>query len=296
MAAEVYRPVESPLKTAYQAAEAVAGLADARIKANRRLEELDQGEPWREAHTALGSYAVPLTTPPIASASTSQPEKRSPLARILTLRLLEAYDTLSPLAFKPGFERQTIPGASEDQLHTLTAETAFICLDRIHAYQLQSKEDALDRVGAKDRKTINILISLVSQWGFGPTLLEYDAVFAQKRSGQPTASKKPSGLSHEPAVTSESSCRDSNLSNIDQQLLNSTKRLGKQLENSKKILVSNGRVQLDSYVPSQMLQPGQLLASQVYAAAARLAYGPKLGGSGETAASSHAFIRLLLNK
>lgn len=113
-----------------------------------------------------------------AFSSSSSVPRPSPLSRILRLRLVAARPLLIDLDdwHLINDDDEDFATATDDDLHALTARASLLCLRSLKRH-LNAAD--MESIGSKDRKSIATLLSLASQWGFGPALLSYNAAFAE---------------------------------------------------------------------------------------------------------------------
>lgn len=172
-------PREPPLLAAFRAGSILSGQSDKQLKERQAAQQSSRRNACDdESHQAE------------TASSSKQPtgrKKTSPLSRILRIRLDAASSLLSGVdGWQDLSERLQI--ASEDDLHALTAEASLVCLQSMKREQDRSSGDKRlsndeQPLGARDRKSFTTLLSLASQWGFGPALLAYDATFAAMTVG-----------------------------------------------------------------------------------------------------------------
>ncbi|PWN25436.1 hypothetical protein BDZ90DRAFT_234252 [Jaminaea rosea] len=137
-------PSASPLEIAWRAARALTDKAAA-IEGPQQQQEPSARSP--------------------SSSSTS-----SPLDRVLSQRLAACDAQLSRLGI-------SLPSRhhERDDVHVATARAALLCLALLQRYLLAQEDEATTSIGARNRKTLDTLCSLSSQWGLAPAILTYDA-------------------------------------------------------------------------------------------------------------------------
>lgn len=241
----VLEPTRSPLSIAISAAEALTGAADAEIKAKTKSE----------------------------SEGTRRTQCRgSPLAKVLALRLQECHLRLSQIAQEVQLD---VPeDATDEQLHSESARLGLLCMRTIHRYQPRPDDHAESfkgsdsgMVGARDRKTVSMVLSIVSQWGFAPAIWQYDSAFAALQGSSKASSASIRTLEEE-----------SSSDRIKQAALVAARDTLSDLLAEPHQVLQDG---LQSFVAAQFVDHTQPLASYLLASAVRLAFGPTSSGNPE---------------
>lgn len=217
------------------------------------------------------------------------------MARILALRLGEAYGCLALLGLDVHQQQTSLLGWTEKQLHRQTARAALLCLQYVNTEQRRIKSDANRAVGARDHKTIATLIAIVSQWSFEPALLEYDLNFARykaklspKRSQESTSqsARGPQDQRLAPKNVSPPAKHDFDRARTDLTAL---------LLEVGEIIVGDTAPKSGFSIPAELLLVNRSLGAQIFSAAVRLAYGPNTGDTDCARKSSQAILKKMLN-
>lgn len=260
----VLEPTRSPLSIAISAAEALTGVADAEIKAKTKSES----EGTRRTQSRV-----------------------SPLAKVLALRLQECHLRMSQIA--QDVHLDIGEGVTDEQLHSESARLSLLCLRAIHRHQPRpddhaesSKGSDSGMVGARDRKTVSMVLSVVSQWGFAPAIWQYDSAFAALQGSSKASSASIRTLEEE-----------SNSDRIKQAALVAARdTLSKLLAEPHQVLQDG----LQSFIAAQFVDHTQPLASYLLASAVRLAFGPTgteaCQANSQATKQAHELLTILLKR
>ncbi|CAO1634665.1 unnamed protein product [Sympodiomycopsis kandeliae] len=263
-------PSEPPLLASFRAAAILSGQYDKELKDQEAKPELVNHEASSSKETLSDSKQ-----------HEQGQQDSSPLSRVLRLRLRHAKGLLNAIdRSQSNSKHDTI---AEDDIHALTAEAALLCLTQIKRHLELSSAQAsfnLESIGSKDRKSIRTLLSLASQWGFGPALLTYDATFNEV--------VKPSN-SHGPRLE-EVDAQEVRQNRNRTQFAHASHRLGTIFASAVSLLgqpesVSGSpSLQFTPFDLELILTPQQPIASQILGTAIRLALGPSFPSSQPLAA------------